>query len=195
MLLNVVPVGVKFCFLFVVAFLVYRFEFLWFHISLLFLGLLGLFFLVEGFGGLWRFLRGFLVVCVFVFLGGVVGGSLYFAVLGVLRLLVLYVFASVVSLSTGFVVMLNFFERFLGFLKFFGVDVGKISLVFTLVLRFIPVFRVKYLEVFEAQRARGLQGKPLALFLPLLVRVLWFAREVSDSLFARGYGDDGFGKE
>ena len=52
-------------------------------------------------------------------------------------------------------------------------------------VRFIPEIRQQYLEVREAQSARGLDHNPLAVLVPLLVQTLESAQEIALALDAR----------
>ncbi|MFF0989891.1 energy-coupling factor transporter transmembrane component T [Kocuria nitroreducens] len=61
------------------------------------------------------------------------------------------------------------------------------SLALSMTIRFIPQIRTQYLEVREAQFARGLHHSPLAVLVPLLVRTLESAQEIAAALDARCY--------
>ncbi|SDT28064.1 biotin transport system permease protein [Microlunatus soli] len=108
-----------------------------------------------------------------------------------LRLLTLCLLAYAVSLSTTFSAMLDFFDRLLAPTARFGLDPGRISLALALTVRFIPQIRDTYQQVREAQQARGLQSRPLATVVPLLVRTLQSAEQIADAIDARCYDSRG----
>ena len=61
----------------------------------------------------------------------------------------------------------------------------KIALAVGLCLRFIPLIATILEEVRLAQRTRGLERNPTALLVPLVVRTLKTADEVSQAIYAR----------
>lgn len=65
-------------------------------------------------------------------------------------------------------------------------DAGKVALALALALRFVPEIWRHYLEIREAQAARGLDRHPLALLVPLIVRTLKRADQVAQAIDARG---------
>ncbi|PWF87565.1 energy-coupling factor transporter transmembrane component T family protein [Kocuria rosea] len=104
-----------------------------------------------------------------------------------LRLLSLCLFAWAVSLSTTFAQMLALFERLLAPTRHLGLNPAQMSLALSMTIRFIPQIRTQYLEVREAQFARGLHNSPVAVLVPLLVRTLESAQEIASALDARCY--------
>lgn len=64
---------------------------------------------------------------------------------------------------------------------------ARIALAISLCLRFIPLIKTVLGEVRQAQRARGLDRNPLALLVPLIVRTLKTADEVSEAIYARSF--------
>lgn len=104
-----------------------------------------------------------------------------------LRLLTLCLLAYAVSLSTTFSAMLDLFERLLRPTARLGLDPGRISLALALTVRFIPQIRDTFQQVREAQHARGLQNRSLATVVPLMVRTLQSAEQISDAIDARCY--------
>ncbi len=109
------------------------------------------------------------------------------AAVSALRLLSLCLFAYAVSLSTTFGQMLTLFERLLAPTRRLGLNPAQMSLALSMTIRFIPQIRGQYLEVREAQFARGLQNSPVAVLVPLLVRTLESAQEIASALDARCY--------
>ena len=109
------------------------------------------------------------------------------AIFVVLRLATLILAASLVTLTTRSSDMIEAITRGLGFLRPLGVNSAKVGLAFSLVLRFIPVLASITCDVREAQKARGLERSVLAVALPVAVRTLKMADEITDAIEARGY--------
>ena len=105
----------------------------------------------------------------------------------VLRLATLVLLASLVTLTTRSSDMIDAMTRALSLLKPLGVNPGKISLAISLALRFIPVLAQITAEVREAQKARGLERSVIAVAMPVAIRTLKMADDISDSIDARGY--------
>lgn len=158
-----------------------------------FLALTLLGFRVAGFGGarIWRQIRPMLWMLAVLFLvqGGLAGWAL--AALIVARLLTLMLLASLVTLTTRSEDLIATLERLLTPLAPLGVNPAKVGLAVSLALRFLPVIAEEAERVREAQAARGLGTHPLALILPLIVRVLKAAEEVAEAIEARSGHDDG----
>lgn len=112
------------------------------------------------------------------------------AVRNVVRLSTLFLFALAVTASTRYAAVLEAFDRMLAPLRHLGLRPERISLTLALTIRFIPEIRARYLEIREAQYARGLQSRPLAIMVPLLIRTLTDAEDISAALDARGYEPD-----
>ncbi len=105
------------------------------------------------------------------------------------RLMTLCLFAYAISLATRFAEMLDLFERLLRPTRRLGLDPSRISLALSLTVRFIPEIRTRYLQVREAQYARGLQHRPLATLVPLIIRTLQSAEQIAEAIDARCYDD------
>lgn len=108
----------------------------------------------------------------------------------ILRLVSLVLLASLVTMTTRTEDMTTVLEKAFSPLARFGADPARIGLAFSLALRFIPVIGQLASEIRDAQRARGLGRNPLALFQPLVVRVLRTADEVADAIDARSFGGE-----
>lgn len=104
-----------------------------------------------------------------------------------LRLTSLCLLAYAVSLSTSFGDLLDVVATVLRPTARLGLDPERISLALSLTIRFIPQIRDSYLQVREAQYARGLQHRPLATMVPLVVRTLQSAEQIADAIDARCY--------
>ncbi len=68
-----------------------------------------------------------------------------------------------------------------------GVNPAKMALMLALTIRFIPLLGEQVREVRMAQRARGVERNIAALFVPLLVKILTMADDLTAALEARGY--------
>ncbi|WP_444463707.1 energy-coupling factor transporter transmembrane component T family protein [Rhodobacter capsulatus] len=150
-------------------------------------------FRLAGFGPrlIWRQIRPMLWMLAVLLLvqGWLAGWTL--AALIVLRILTLMLLAALVTLTTRSEVLIATFEHVLTPLAPLGVNPAKVGLALALALRFLPVIAEEAARVREAQAARGLGSHPLALILPLIVRVLKAAEEVAEAIEARSGHDDG----
>lgn len=97
--------------------------------------------------------------------------------------------AALVTWTTRVSAMLATFERILRPLGRFGVDSARVALVLALTIRCIPMVRQSYAEAREAQRARGAERNPVALVVPLVIRLLRKADRLGEALAARGADD------
>ncbi|EQC01092.1 energy-coupling factor transporter transmembrane protein EcfT [Photorhabdus temperata] len=112
-------------------------------------------------------------------------------VLVVIRLASLLLLASLVTLTTRSSDMIDALEKGLWWLYYFRINPGKVSLALSLALRFIPVLASITEEVREAQKARGLDKSVIAIAVPVIVRTLKMADDISAAIEARSY-DPGF---
>ena len=134
-----------------------------------------------------RQLRPFAVLIglIFVFHGLFTSWAL--GLLVVLRFAVLVLLGMLVSFTTRVSDMIETIERGLAPLSVFGVNPEKVSLALSLALRFIPLLYSQVQEIREAQRVRGLERNLAAIALPLLVRTLKMAGDLTDAIEARGF--------
>lgn len=102
------------------------------------------------------------------------------------RFAVLILAASLVTLTTT---ASEFVDGIHSSLKYAPewVPKARIALAISLCLRFIPLIKTVLGEVRQAQRARGLDRNALALLVPLIVRTLKTADEVSEAIYARSF--------
>jgi biotin transport system permease protein len=126
-------------------------------------------------------------IFVVIFLFQVVTTDIKFASLVVTRFIVLILLASLVTLTTPTSKLIEAIERSISWLKWVGGNPSKVSLALSLSLRFIPVVASITSEVREAQRARGLERSILAVAMPVIIRTLKMADDVSNAIDARGY--------
>ena len=110
------------------------------------------------------------------------------AVLLVLRLGSLILLAALVTLTTRVSATVATIERATTGLRRFGVNPAKVSLAFSLTLRFIPVIAALVVEVREAQRVRGLDRSIVAVVIPVVIRTLKMADDIADAVDARSFG-------
>lgn len=107
-----------------------------------------------------------------------------------LRLVAVLSFALAVTSSTTSTALLDLIDRGLAPFARFGLPVRRIGLAVTLTVRFVPEIRARYLEVREAQYARGLHNRPVAVLIPLLVRTFTDAEDIAAALDARCWDAD-----
>ena len=105
----------------------------------------------------------------------------------VLRLAVLVLLGMLVSFTTRVSDMIETIERGLAPLALLGVDPAKVSLALSLALRFIPLHYEQVRDIREAQQVRGLERNVTAIAVPLLVRTLRMASDLTDAIEARGF--------
>ena len=105
----------------------------------------------------------------------------------VLRLAALILLASLVTLTTKSSDMIDTMTHGLRYLRPLGVNPEQISLAISLTLRFIPVLAQITREVREAQKTRGLERSVIAVAMPLTIRAIKMADEISDAIDSRGY--------
>lgn len=109
-----------------------------------------------------------------------------FAGFVVARFVVLILAAAMVTLTTK---TSEFVDGILSALRYAPswVPRAKIALAISLCLRFIPLVRAVLEDVRQAQRARGLDRSLTALLVPLIVRTLKTADEVSQAIYSRSF--------
>ncbi len=135
----------------------------------------------------WNQIRPVLWILIF-FLGlqwWLAGASV--AVFVVLRLATLLLLAGLVTLTTRASDMIESLTSGLRFLRRLGVNPAKVGLAISLALRFIPVLAQITTEVREAQKARGMEHSIVAVAMPVAIRMLKMADDISDAIDARGY--------
>lgn len=115
------------------------------------------------------------------------GGGWEETAVAVARFAALILLATLVTLTTRVMDMVDLFERLFGLLRPVGVNPAKMALMLALTIRFIPLLAEQVREVRMAQRARGVERNIAALFVPLLVKILTMADDLTAALEARGY--------
>lgn len=109
------------------------------------------------------------------------------ALLVVTRLVALLLLASLITLTTRSSDMIDALKHGLAWLKYLGINPDKVSLSLSLALRFIPVLATIANEVREAQKVRGLDRSVIATTVPVIVRTLKMADDISSAIEARSY--------
>jgi biotin transport system permease protein len=105
-----------------------------------------------------------------------------------LRLVTLLLLAMSVTFTTQTSAMLDVVERILRPLdRTRLVNSSSVALAVSLALRFIPEVFHRFQQIQEAQAARGLLGNPIALVVPLVIRVLRSAEDIAAAIDARCY--------
>lgn len=116
--------------------------------------------------------------------------SWHLAWAGVLRILLLVGLASLVTFTTRMSDMIDTLECGLQPLARLGVQPARVSMMLAIAIRFVPVLLEQTQAIREAQWARGLDRHVLALLVPLLIKTLKLADDLTDALDARCYDDD-----
>ncbi|UXN03440.1 energy-coupling factor transporter transmembrane component T family protein [Bartonella sp. HY406] len=107
-----------------------------------------------------------------------------------LRLAILLLAANLINATTKASDMLDAFERFFMLFKPLGANPKKIALALSLTLRFVPVVKTIADDIYEAQKARGLERSFLALFIPLLIRIIKMGDDVAQAVLSRSYDNE-----
>ncbi len=105
----------------------------------------------------------------------------------VLRILVLILLAVIVTLTTRLSEMIEVLERLMRPLRLAGINPEKVGMMLSMVIRLVPLMMREAGKVLEAQRARGLDRNAIALLVPLLIKTLKMADDLSQAMDARGY--------
>ena len=105
----------------------------------------------------------------------------------VLRILVLLLLAVIVTLTTRLSDLIDVLERIMRPLRLVGINPAKVGMMLSMVIRLIPLMMREAGAILEAQRARGLDRNAIALLVPLLIKALKMADDLSDAMDARGY--------
>lgn len=137
-----------------------------------------------------RQLRPIAVLLLAIFLVHGAFTSWTLGLLVVLRFAILLLLALTVTFTTRVSEMIDTLERGLRPLSMVGVNPAKVSLMLSMTLRFIPLLVAKYQEIREAQKVRGLERSLTALVVPLLVKTLRMAAELTDAIDSRCYDPD-----
>lgn len=132
-------------------------------------------------------LRPVLWVLAFIFAIHVLTTDITQAAFVVARFILMILAASVVTLTTR---TSEFVDGIRAMLKYAPswIPTDRIALAIALTIRFIPSVRMTLAEVRMAQKARGLERNLTATFVPLVVRTLKTADQVSEALEARSPG-------
>ena len=104
------------------------------------------------------------------------------------RLLVAVSLAALFTMTTTVTAVLEAFQTLLHPFRRF-IDADRVGLLVALTIRCIPLVADIVREVLEARTARGTQGSPLSIAVPVVVRSLYAADALGEALIARGLDD------
>lgn len=123
--------------------------------------------------------------------------GLELSVLMAVRLVLLVVVASLLTLTTTPIALTDGMERLLRPLERIGVPAGELALMMTIALRFIPTLTEEAQRILKAQEARGARFRVrgplrqvqavLPVLIPLFVASFRRAEELAVAMEARGY--------
>ena len=102
------------------------------------------------------------------------------------RVLIVVVFAALISLTTQVSALLDLTEKVLHPFRRFGVSPSGVGLVLAMTITAIPVIGGFAATIREAQRARGVKIRPATFVVPLLVMSLKHSDDLADARAARG---------
>ncbi|GGI47405.1 biotin transport system permease protein [Agromyces flavus] len=105
-----------------------------------------------------------------------------------LRLVLAVALAAVYTLTTPVSATLDAMQALLRPFRRW-VDPDRIGLALALAIRCVPLLAELVREVLEARKARGAEGSPTALAVPVIVRALRTADHLGEALMARGVED------
>lgn len=138
----------------------------------------------------------------FVFVGQIIFNHWSSALAVVLRLIVLVLLATLVTLTTRTSDMMDTIVVVLRpvlsrggrdkkgrglFSTRLDLSPEKLSLMLMLTIRYIPMLFQQYMELRNAQRARGVNPGSVTLILPLLIRALRLTDQLAEAIDARAY--------
>ena len=186
-LIHRIPAGTKLVFLFAGSIALFAVSNIPLHVGEL-LAIAGLFHVARlPWRAVLRQLRTALLFMVPIFLFHVFITDWVLGLETVLRILALLLFAVLVTLTTKLSDMIDILERAFRPLAYLGINPSKASIMLSMVIRFIPLMMREAQEILEAQRARGLDRNAIAVLVPLLIKTLKMADDLSDAIDARGY--------
>ena len=123
--------------------------------------------------------------------------GIYFTVFLAVRLFLLVLSSSLLTLTTSPVALTDGVESLLTPLKWIGFPVHVLALIMSLALRFIPILTEETNRIMNAQKARGADFERgglvkrvkaiLPILIPLLISALRRAGEVGDAMDSRCY--------
>lgn len=139
---------------------------------------------------IWRQFRPALVMIAVIFAIHAALGDWLLGVATVLRLAILLLAATLVTLTTRVSAMIETIERGLRPLKPLGVNPAKVGMMLSMTIRFIPMLFDMLQDIRAAQRARGLERSIVAVVVPLLIRALRSGNDLTEAIEARCYDPD-----
>lgn len=137
----------------------------------------------------WQQLRSIVPLLVAILLIQGALESWQIGLMAALRFTILVLLATLVTMTTRVSDLIEAIEQALRPLQRLGLHPGQIGFMLALSMHLVPVLLHQFEQIREAQRARGLDRHWLALLVPLLVKALRLADELSEALDARCFGD------
>lgn len=103
----------------------------------------------------------------------------------ILRFCNMAIFASWVLSTTSYADIADGLASLLKPLSYFGLKPAKISLAFTLALRFMPLIMDSFNEVKMAQHARGIDKNFKVILIPWIIKIIKMADTISEAIEIR----------
>jgi energy-coupling factor transport system permease protein len=123
--------------------------------------------------------------------------AVYFTIFLAVRLFLLVMASSVLTLTTTPVSLTDGIESLLSFLKWIKFPVHELALIMSIALRFIPILTDETARIMNAQKARGADFESggfikrikaiIPILIPLLISAFRRADELGDAMDARCY--------
>jgi biotin transport system permease protein len=139
---------------------------------------------------LWVQLRPVSLLLIGILLIYGIAGEWYTGGVAILRFTILILFATLMTLTTRVSEMIEAIERGLQPFQRFGIQPSQISFMIALSIRLIPVLLEQVHQIQEAQQARGIDRPLITLFVPLCIKTLRMADDLSEAIEARCFGEE-----
>lgn len=108
------------------------------------------------------------------------------ALITVLRLGTLSLFATIITITTTIGQFIDIITRLVTPLEKLGIaNARDIGLAIGLVIRFVPEVQARYRSVVDAHRARGLKLRPATIIVPTIIGTMLSADEIANAIDAR----------
>ncbi|MBR0573286.1 MULTISPECIES: energy-coupling factor transporter transmembrane component T family protein [Pasteurellaceae] len=181
------PIQIKFLCLIILSTMLFVYPYLPF--SLISLLIVCLLFLLAKFtiGTIFYQIKPILPFLIILFLCQLYISSFIMGLNVVIRLSTILLLASLLTLTTKSSIIIEAIEKHLYWLKYININPKKVGLAISLTLRFIPMLSDITKEVKEAQSVRGLETNIFAIAIPVIIRTLKMADEISAAIDARAF--------
>jgi biotin transport system permease protein len=134
-----------------------------------------------------RFLAVISITVVFTLLIHILNNTFMQGLSVVLQMTIISLCSCLFIATTSETDILSALDVFFNFLARLGINTRKISLAVLLTIRSISYITYQFNQIRDAQKARGLEKKTIALLMPLLIKIFKAANTISDALMARGF--------